>query len=444
MSILDMNSRMAMAEKLSVPQLQEAIQSGSLPAYIGIPLIEQKNKEKSQMQAAQGGQQEPPSVTSRVLQEAQQQPPQEQGITQLPSNLPTMGPEQGMADGGIVAFAEAGQVQAPQEPIPLSTYGNMPLMSPEAQARFAKQEQRLEELSGRNESAYSDAKNMAIFQAGIGMMGGQSSNPFANATAGIMPALTGYQAAVKDLKKEERDALTKLMELGLSKDKFIQEAQKIGVEADKANKAFESARLSDAARIAAAEAANKNKQTRAETDVEYKERLRKAEQKRLEDGGMPEPDAFRQSAIHVANLVQKDPTNQSEFVDDYVKAARDEGNTTDSDATLRRNAVIELQGIIASGKRAQFKANVDLVNLRTKAVQDDSAVKAAQQKLTIAEFKKDLTAIETLKTELKKAKEDAGAAWDAGLAKLNTGAGAGGAGNTRTGSKEDPFGLFIK
>jgi hypothetical protein len=98
MSVMDMNSRMAMAEKLSVQQLQQAIQSGSLPAYIGIPLIEQKNKEKSQMAAAQQGQQKPPSVASQILQQA------EQGVAQLPSNLP----EQGMAGGGIVAFAEGG------------------------------------------------------------------------------------------------------------------------------------------------------------------------------------------------------------------------------------------------------------------------------------------------------------------------------------------------
>jgi hypothetical protein len=98
MSVMDMNSRMAMAEKLSVQQLQQAIQSGSLPAYIGIPLIEQKNKEKSQMAAAQQGQQKPPSVAASILQQA------EQGVTQLPSNLP----EQGMAGGGIVAFAEGG------------------------------------------------------------------------------------------------------------------------------------------------------------------------------------------------------------------------------------------------------------------------------------------------------------------------------------------------
>jgi hypothetical protein len=99
---MDMNSRMAMAEKLSVAQLQQAIQSGSLPAYIGIPLIEQKNKERAQMAAAQGGQQKPPSVASQILQQA------EQGVEQLPSNLPV---SQDMAGGGIIAFAEGGDAE---------------------------------------------------------------------------------------------------------------------------------------------------------------------------------------------------------------------------------------------------------------------------------------------------------------------------------------------
>jgi hypothetical protein len=107
MSVMDMNSRMAMAEKLSVQQLQQAIQSGSLPAYIGIPLIEQKNKEKSQMAAAQQGQEKPPSVASQILQQAEQG-----GVDQLPSNLPV----QGMAGGGIVAFAEGDLVEDRRSP----------------------------------------------------------------------------------------------------------------------------------------------------------------------------------------------------------------------------------------------------------------------------------------------------------------------------------------
>ena len=124
MSVMDMNSRMAMAEKLSVQQLQQAIQSGSLPAYIGIPLIEQKNKEKSQMAAAQQGQEKPPSVASQILQQA------EQGIDQLPSNLPTEQDEaMGMADGGIVAFSGRNGSLVRSDP----QYSSEPVDDPEYQ-----------------------------------------------------------------------------------------------------------------------------------------------------------------------------------------------------------------------------------------------------------------------------------------------------------------------
>ena len=111
MSVMSMNSRVAMAEKLSIPQLQQAIQSGSLPAYIGVPLIEQKTREQSQMAAASQGRERPPSVTQKILQQAaqQQQRQTDPGIDQLPSNLPVAEEQaMGMAGGGIIAFAGEG------------------------------------------------------------------------------------------------------------------------------------------------------------------------------------------------------------------------------------------------------------------------------------------------------------------------------------------------
>lgn len=85
------------ADKLSVQQLQQALQDGSLPPYIGVPLLQQKVQEQKRMQAAMQAQQTQPAppVAHRVIQEAQ-------GLSALPSNLPT----EGYADGGIIAFAE--------------------------------------------------------------------------------------------------------------------------------------------------------------------------------------------------------------------------------------------------------------------------------------------------------------------------------------------------
>jgi hypothetical protein len=88
---------MAMAEKLSVQQLQQAVQSGSLPAYIGVPLIEQKVKMQKQAAAPQPQAQRP--IAQEVMEEAS-------GIAAVPSNLPVSG----YNDGGIVAFAEGGDV----------------------------------------------------------------------------------------------------------------------------------------------------------------------------------------------------------------------------------------------------------------------------------------------------------------------------------------------
>ena len=90
-------SRMGEAQKLSIPQLQKAIQDGTLPPYVGIPLLQDKMK---QQQAAQASQQQPqqPPIAQQVMQEASMH---DRGVEALPSNLPT----EEMYDGGIVAFA---------------------------------------------------------------------------------------------------------------------------------------------------------------------------------------------------------------------------------------------------------------------------------------------------------------------------------------------------
>jgi hypothetical protein len=88
----------------SIEMLTQGVQNGVIPAYIGIPLIQQKTQEKSQaagMQGAQQGNQTP--IAEEVLAQAQQA----SGVDQLPSNLPT----QSYAPGGIVAFAGGGDVE---------------------------------------------------------------------------------------------------------------------------------------------------------------------------------------------------------------------------------------------------------------------------------------------------------------------------------------------
>jgi hypothetical protein len=97
--VASLANREAIAEDLSANQLK---QTGSIPDYIKIPLIEEKVKEAQQAQAiaaaqeAQGPQQ---TIKDMVMAQAA-------GIDQGSSNLPTT-----YAGGGIVAFEDGGQVQ---------------------------------------------------------------------------------------------------------------------------------------------------------------------------------------------------------------------------------------------------------------------------------------------------------------------------------------------
>lgn len=84
------------------------MQNKTVPEYVGIPLLQMKTQEAQAAQAAmqqgqQGGQ--APTIKDQIMQQAQQADGM-QGIEGLPSNLPT----EEMADGGIVAFGQGGDV----------------------------------------------------------------------------------------------------------------------------------------------------------------------------------------------------------------------------------------------------------------------------------------------------------------------------------------------
>jgi len=88
--------------KYSIQQLTQAVQNGTLPAYIGVPIIQDKVQQQKKSQMTQQGQQAPqnaPPIAQQVMREAQ-------GVEALPTNLP-----QQYAGGGIVAFEEGGEVE---------------------------------------------------------------------------------------------------------------------------------------------------------------------------------------------------------------------------------------------------------------------------------------------------------------------------------------------
>ena len=89
--------------RYSVQELQRGVQDGVIPAYIAVPLIQEKVQQQKQMQMAQAMQQPSPqtqpSIAQQVMQEAQ-------GVEGLPTALP-----QQYAGGGIVAFADGDLVE---------------------------------------------------------------------------------------------------------------------------------------------------------------------------------------------------------------------------------------------------------------------------------------------------------------------------------------------
>lgn len=64
--ITSMMGRMADAEKLSIQQLQQAIKSGSIPAYVGVPMLQDKVKQAQQAKQPQPMPPQPP-VAQQVM-----------------------------------------------------------------------------------------------------------------------------------------------------------------------------------------------------------------------------------------------------------------------------------------------------------------------------------------------------------------------------------------
>ena len=97
-------SILANPNKYSVAQLTQGVQNGVIPAYIGIPIIQEMMQKEAKMRAmGQGQQAAQPPVAEQIMAQAQQSG---QGVESLPSNLP-----QEYAGGGIVAFEEGGPVE---------------------------------------------------------------------------------------------------------------------------------------------------------------------------------------------------------------------------------------------------------------------------------------------------------------------------------------------
>ena len=208
----------------------------------------------------------------------------------------------------------------------------------------------------------------------------------------------------------------------------------MGIEADKANKAFNSARLSDAAKIAAADKAAR--QPRAMSEAELKEQQIQNEQKVLEDGGMPRPQALIQAQKNVARYTKDEnavtnPMLKQQFIKKRATQLEAEGLPPDQAYTQAWKE--------ATAEERPVAPNATVANAVTARVEKDSELQKLDYELY--QNRKDPEKV----LEINK-KIDARIAAIAKTVKgeIFSGRGLGGTGNTKTGSKEDPFGLFIK
>ena len=114
-----LNSIQATAEKLSIPQLQQAMRDGTLPPYVGVPLLQKKVQMQKQMQmASQSQQPKRPSIAEQVNQEATADEMMRQRARMMQAEMGQTGGisdflpkgEESYAKGGPIAFAERGYV----------------------------------------------------------------------------------------------------------------------------------------------------------------------------------------------------------------------------------------------------------------------------------------------------------------------------------------------
>jgi len=213
--------------KYSLAQLKQGVEDGVIPAYIGVPIIQEMMQNQARMTTM--GQEKMPPVMDQIMAQA------DQGVEALSSNLP-----QEYAGGGIIAFQSGG---ATQTPIRFANTGMVRLSDAEIEAEFERL-RLLNQPPEQNRSAtiksfvdaykgmlpekdprmiayeasltktpeQLDARknqdlNMALTQLGLGLMGSKSRTLLGGLSEAAQPVLPSVQAALLARRTAEDTAL---------------------------------------------------------------------------------------------------------------------------------------------------------------------------------------------------------------------------------------------
>lgn len=329
MSILDA-LRLQRSEQNSVrdlamlPQAQivQLAQSGQIPADV-VPIIISEKARMAQ-QAAQL-QAQPPQQTvieQAMAQNAQAETPMN-GVASIPTQ---MFQPQNYATGGIVAFQGGGTTDpffeatevTPEYTPPGAAVGSIDAYIQEAAARRAEARKPTEAMLAleralvdpkRTEATRQEARDMALLQAGLGILGGTSRYGLQNIGRGAAPAAEAYGRQMGDIRRQEREGL----------------AQRAALDARKQEQAIADIAAGEAAYSASRKEALEERKL---TSAEERERLRAESAERRE--------ALRQQGL-AERLAGPRVTDRAGYVQTYVQAARQKGDT-------RPEAIIALEG----------------------------------------------------------------------------------------------------
>lgn len=333
MSILDA-LRLQRTEQNSVrdlamlPQAKiiQLAQMGQIPAEVVPVIISEKARmaqTAAQMQAAQ--QQPQPTVIEQAMaQNAQAETPMN-GVASIPTQ---MFQPQSYQTGGIVAFQGGGATdpffdridETPAYTPPGASMGSIDAYIQEAAARRAEARRPTEAMLALERSiadpakfadARREAQNMALLQAGLGILGGTSPYALQNIGRGAAGAAESYGQNVRSLRQQESDAVKQRALLDLKK-------QEQALADIASGEASYSAARKEALEGRKLESAEARERTRAE--------------------GAERREAMRQEGL-ASRMTEGRVTDRAQFVADYVSAAQqDSANKGKSVEQLRLEA----------------------------------------------------------------------------------------------------------
>jgi hypothetical protein len=252
------------------------------------------------------------------------------GVAAIPTQMFN---EQNYATGGIVAFQGGGQagslysspgeadIYAPSESeyvAPGPSVGSLDAYIREAAARRAEARKPSEAMlalersmtdPSRFRDARDEARNMALLQAGLGILGGSSQYALQNIGRGASGAVDAYGQQMRDIRKQEREAL----------------GQRAALDVRKQEQALADIAAGESQYSAARKEALEERKIASREEIERQRAESAEERAELRNRGLMEAMQNRRD------------TDRAGFVADYVAGKREEGDK-------RSEAVLRLEG----------------------------------------------------------------------------------------------------